>query len=292
VVLPYAHGELILAFTTLLGATSYVATKYLLEELSPSTICFYRFLLGFLCLVIVRPQAITTGVSKEALKGGAIIGTLMALSITLFFLGLRTTTPGLAAFLCNSEFLIIPFLELLLFGRIVSKETLQSILVGLSGVVLLMFSEPMSGSSQGHFYLLGASVGFSFVAIFSVRFTKIVPVYQLATVMMGVATVLSGAVAFTTSVLVLPSVKSLWFLLYLGVVITGVRFLLVLVAQRTVSAAHTGIIYLLEPVLATIFGVVIFSEVLTTIKSLGMLLMVISTLMIFRLKLRGDSVKA
>lgn len=279
-------GELLLAFTTLLGATSYIGTKFVLEEITPLATTFYRFLLGFLCLVIARPKTLFD-VSREVARAGAILGALIGFSITLFFSGLRVTEAGLAAFLCNSEFLIIPLIELILFRRFVPRYTFQSILVGLLGVILLMLSETSGRNSglAGQFYLLGAALGFSFIAILNVRFARTLPVYPLATVMMLSATVFSGATAALAGEMVVPGGRALWILLYLGVVVTGLRFFLVLVAQRTVSATHTGIIYLLEPVLAALFGVLIFAETVGAMKLSGMLLMVASTLMIFRLKL-------
>jgi len=271
-------GEILLLITTVIGGTAYVVSKSLLLEISPENLIFYRFLFGIIFLVILRPKSVLT-LDRQTLGLGAGVGAVMALSMFALFYGLRTTGSGIAAFLANSEFLFIPFIELLLFKKRISRLIWLSLSLGVIGIILISLGKDLR-ISLGELFLCASSIGFAFTAILSVRATRLVPTYKLTISMMLFAGLLAGIVSATQGSLALPPIAVLPHLLYIGIVVTGLRFLLVLIAQRSVSASHSGIIYLAEPVVAAIFGVVLLKEQLTMNQILGMVSMLLAALLI------------
>jgi drug/metabolite transporter (DMT)-like permease len=276
-------GELLLALTTLIGGSSYLASKAVLEEISPACFIFYRFLLGALLLLILRPKTLYR-LDRKTLQVGAGIGAIMSISMLFLFYGLKSTDTGISAFLGNSEFLIIPIVELIFFRSLISKRAFIAICIGFLGITLLVLGKELRVGT-GELLVMGSGIGFAFNAIYCVRASRAVPVYELAFSMMMFSALQVGVLAFCLNEIVMPSNESWPGVLYLGVVVTGFRFLLVLMAQRSVSAVHTGLIYLLEPVVAALLGIGVGGEQITLAQGGGMFLMLgAATMTIFRKK--------
>ncbi len=59
------NGHIAALLTILIWATTFVSTKFLLEDLHPLEILVFRFVIGFLCLCIVYPKKLKTKGRKE-----------------------------------------------------------------------------------------------------------------------------------------------------------------------------------------------------------------------------------
>jgi drug/metabolite transporter (DMT)-like permease len=52
----YLFGHLMTLFTVIIWGTTFISTKVLLEDLEPVEILFYRFLIGYLALLLIYPK--------------------------------------------------------------------------------------------------------------------------------------------------------------------------------------------------------------------------------------------
>ncbi|MCB4339022.1 putative inner membrane transporter YhbE [Bacillus subtilis] len=75
-------GHIAAIVTILIWGTTFISTKVLLADFSPMEILFYRFLMGFIALILVRPNMIPFRNWRQELlfAGAGLFG------VTLYFL--------------------------------------------------------------------------------------------------------------------------------------------------------------------------------------------------------------
>ncbi len=75
-------GHIAAIVTILIWGTTFISTKILLADFTPMEILFYRFLMGFIALILVRPKIIPFKNWRQELLfvGAGLFG------VTLYFL--------------------------------------------------------------------------------------------------------------------------------------------------------------------------------------------------------------
>jgi len=134
-------GHIAALFTVIVWGTTFISTKILLLDFTPLEILFFRFILGFLVLCLVKPQRLKTkGMSEEKYFIGAGL-----CGITLYFL---LENVALLYTYASSVCLIlafVPFLTALASKFLLGEDTLTSnffvgFVCALIGVILIIFN--------------------------------------------------------------------------------------------------------------------------------------------------------
>ncbi len=269
-------GVLALAVTSFMGATSYGLAKALMRDFNPTELLFFRFLTGSLTLVLFKPTLFSALLKRENLK---VISSALSLSFSMIFLwkGVQISETGLAAFLANSEFILIPIIGYFLFGQTVSRLTLLLVIIGAIGVSLLCITSDLS-ISLGTFYLLLSALGFSFYAIFTTALTKKIPKLELSFLNLFLSAVFCFPVAATEGLKLNFAWDNLPLLVYLGPIMTGIRFYFITYGQSKVRVSHTGLIYLCEPIGATIIGYYFLGEIFSLRQIIGAAILILTVI--------------
>lgn len=265
------RGEVFIAIATCFGGLAYIISKEVLEHLSPEAAMFLRYSLGATAIILICPQSLLK-IDRVCLKAGFLTGSIWAMSMLILYSGLKRTDTGIAAFLCNSEFITIPIIEFLLFRACISAATLIRIGIGLIGALCLSMGRGF-GLGGGELLLAVSSIGFSLMVVLNVRQSKISSVYSLGVVMMLVAAFETGLICLVKGESISLRGSVLWQIIFLGFFVTGLNRVLVLHGQRKVSAVNSGLIFLLEPVFAAILGVFYLNETLSSRELFGMFAM-------------------
>lgn len=251
----------LLLLVTLVWGTTFPLLKSAAVDLNGVEISTFRFLFAALCML---PFLIRT--PRAAWKDGAVLGILALGSYVTQAYGLQHISSNRSAFITSLNVLMVPFLGLMLGGRL-SWLVLLAAFVACSGIGL------MSWESGGN--LMGDGATFvcaffyaAYVVILS-RCSNRHEARHLAAAQIAVMAVLaalwmiaqSGDTA--TLVTLLARVQPHWMtLLYLGVCATAGMLFLQAVGQRNVSADKAAIIYAMEPVFAALFGWLWLNELL------------------------------
>jgi drug/metabolite transporter (DMT)-like permease len=292
-------ANLFIAALTVVTASSFLGGKYVLQVLDPLSLVAYRFTIATLVLL---PFAVAHlgRMSRSDLAGGLIIGICLSCGMIGLTYGLLHTHPGRASFLISLDFLFIALFEVILLGKKLSMRTLVGTIIGFLGLcILVLRSESASHDptlfdyfvpSVGDVLILGGAFFFALFTIANSYFSpktdpKLVGLLQVMVVacVSGFALVLFRP---KEEVVVWSEFSSFlwWWLLYLGVITTGFRFFLQSYLQRFTTATHTGVIFLLEPVVATGLGVYFLDEPLSLLQVIGSLTIIVSTVIV-----HGDS---
>ena len=243
---------------------------------TPSELLTYRFFLGSLTLVAIRPGSIsqlTRAKCKLALPTAAVL----SVSMLTLWQGVKYSDTGLSAFLANSEFILIPIILYFFFKQKISLMTGVLVLTGLVGMALLSLQQGLN-ISVGTSFLLASATCFAFYAILNTELTKKIAPFELSLLNLSLSTVFCAFAAIFEGFTFNFSLDSTLPLLYLGPIILGIRFLFITYGQSKVRASHAGLIYLCEPISASLIGCFLMSETFSSTQLLGILILIATVL--------------
>jgi drug/metabolite transporter (DMT)-like permease len=268
--------ELILA--SALWGFGFIATSWVLREVSPLTLTGLRmslaFAFGFLLILIV--PSLRRQLSMSQFRLAFWPGIFLSVTMFLQTLGLKSTTVTKSGFITTLYVLIVPVMERFLLGRRIPKYHMLYVLGALIGVGFICDLGRMGAADSsltiGDWITLACSFA---AALQIVWFGKIADriensfhfnVYQLFW---------TGIVPFIAMfIFESPSLKhlSLWPTIGFIELIFGsslIAFALQVRAQKKLSPSVSSLVYLLESPFAAIFSFALLSEPMTTKTLIG-----------------------
>ena len=264
-------GHLVAFSTIFMWSLTFVSTKVLLEALSPIEILLFRFLLGFVALLIVHPKfKIFTNIQDELLfmiLGGSgvflyfileniALQYTQATNVGVIVSSAPIFTAILAVFILND----VKFQLRLLFGFLVAISGVCILIKGSAGPVAINFS--------GDLIALAGSLSF---AVYSVLLQKVdsnryhfIFVTQ-KTFIYGLFWMLLYVVIFEKSIdySSLLEMRLLSNMLFLGLIASGLCFVLWNYAIRLIGSVSTSNYIYLVPLITAISAIVVLDEQVT-----------------------------
>lgn len=244
---------LVLLFVTLVWGTTFPVIRTASAHLSGLEISALRFLVAGVCMLPFAFKA-----SRAAWRDGIVLGSVALVSYVAQAVGLEYISANRSAFLTSLNVLMVPFLGLLVGGRL-SLQVVAAALLACAGIGLM--------SWEGGSNLIGDSTtlmcAFAY-AVYVILLSRRIQAHKsrtLAATQIVAMAVISGLwliftdwpghTLATLSARMLPA----WpLLLYLGVVASAGMLFLQAVGQRHVTAEKAAVIYAMEPVFAALFG--------------------------------------
>jgi len=135
------RGHIAASFTTLIWSTTFISTKILLEDFTPTEILFFRFICAYIVLFLLSPKPLIPNRDREEL----IYASAGLCGVTLYFLfqniGLTYTLASNAGVLIS----VAPMLTAILAhfikkGNVIHKFFIIGFVVSISGVTLISFN--------------------------------------------------------------------------------------------------------------------------------------------------------
>jgi drug/metabolite transporter (DMT)-like permease len=270
------HSLMLLALAALWGA-SFMFIKVGVRELAPATLICFRLALGTLTLL---PVALVTLGARE-LRGqlAAAAGPLLlvgllnsALPITVLAWAEKRVDSGLAAVIQASAPLFTAMLALRFSrGEIVTGARLVGLLVGFGGVALLVGVQP-SGDVLSALAITFTAFCYAVAALYSARALSEVPPLVTAVGALGAATLMLVPFAIAQPPHGVPGWKVTGSLLALGILGTGVAYVLYYALLAGAGASRSILITYLVPALALGYGAIFLGEPVTTSAIAGLAL--------------------
>ena len=247
----------------------------------PFVVSFYRGAIGLLCVLLwlaLRPRG--SGLSNPRLWGwSALAGLGVAGNFAFYFLSIAEGSVAVAATLMYCAPVFVYLTSFVLRLERPSPLKWAAIALVLLGVVLLtdvydIRSGGVSLISAGAGLLSGLSYA---VFIFGLKFAaphgSPQAILVVAFLVLGVALIWPGDAGQTAAVLS----SSRWPLfLGLGVLGAGLSFVLYVIGLKHTAPAVASIVAMVEPVTASLFGVLILDEGLAGLQVLGMALILVA----------------
>jgi DME family drug/metabolite transporter len=213
--------------------------------------------------------------AARALPLHALLGLAMASYQVCYFWAVTLTGVAVAALIaiCSAP-LLIALLALALLGERPTRTVGLSLWMAVIGTALLVVGPRGLGETSGHWGLgallaLGAGLSYAVYAVAAKHVLQTTAPLPVATTTFTLAALFLAPVALAHHA-PLGVLRAGWpLLLYLGVVPTAVAYVLFTVGLRRVPATAAGIVSLLEPLTATLLGVLAFHEALGAMGFVG-----------------------
>ncbi len=265
-----------LALAALWGA-SFMFIKVGVRELAPATLICFRLALGTLTLLPVALMTVGGRELRRQLRAAALPLILVglfnsALPITVLAWAEKRVDSGLAAVIQASAPLFTALLALRFSrGELVSGSRLVGLLVGFGGVALLVGVQP-SGDVLSAAAITFTAFCYAVAALYSARALVDVPPLVTAVGALGSATLMLVPFAIAQPPDGIPGWKVTGSLLALGILGTGVAYVLYYALLAGTGASRSILITYLVPALALGYGAILLGEPVTVAAVVGLAL--------------------
>ena len=269
------QSEILLAAVISARATSMLFSKIVLAGMDVFNLMALRSLIAFALLIPLFHRQLRAAKPAEY-RAGFIMGTLFFLTMATELASLRYAPTSTVAFLQNTAIVIVPFLQAVLLRRSPEKKAITASLICLAGVALLTLAGN-AGPAIGIVLALASAFCYAFTIIATDRLSHSgIDSLTAGILQVGAVCALSLAASFLFESPHLPQNAASWAcILALAIVCSGFGFTLQPVAQSGTSAETAGLLCALNPLVASVLGVVFLHEVLSAKAILGGLLVLI-----------------
>jgi len=286
-----ARGTVALLFVVLVWSSTYAFTKVGMREVPPLTLALLRCCLAsvfLLASVMVRWRWMDV---VEAIRADLPLACVLgAVGVTGFYacqnLSVKLSSSGMAAVLMATNPLFILLLAVLVLKEQVRIRGVLGVAFGFVGVLTILLernpvTQALSGTSMiGNIIAVGGGLSLAVYTIINKgaveRHSPLV-VTTLA-FLTGSCFLIPLALLEEHPISIADFTFATWtVILYLGVLGSGVSYLLWNYALTTMEAARAGVFQFLSPIGALLIGMVFLHEPLTIWGGLGIALVLLGT---------------
>jgi drug/metabolite transporter (DMT)-like permease len=250
-------AEAFLVVVTAIWGCTFVVVKGALADASPLPFLAVRFMLAGLLLLAILGRG---QVDRSTILPGSILGLFLFAGYLLQTWGLIYTTPSKSAFLTGFSVVLVPVI-MMLSGFRMGSATLVGVVLGLFGIYLLVAPSGMAAVNRGDILTLAGALSFAVHIVLVGHYTKKFSFLHLVPVQVLVVGLLSlVALPFVPDQTLHLTGRLVGAILVTAVLATGVAFSVQNWAQQYTPAAHTALIFALEPVFAALSSWLVIGE--------------------------------
>ncbi|MDQ0719680.1 drug/metabolite transporter (DMT)-like permease [Paenibacillus sp. W4I10] len=270
-------GHLLALFTILVWGTTFVSTKVLLIDFTPVEILFFRFLIGYVVLVLIYPRSLRTASFREEwlFIGAGICG------VTLYFLIenialVYTTASNVGVIVSIAPFFTAVLAHFFLDGEKLTRRFIIGFGIALSGILLIA----LNGSFILQLNPIGDLLAFIAPAVWAIYSVLMRKIGELCYHTIGA----TRKVFFYGLIFMLPALFLFEFhwelgrftnmtnlsnILYLGLGASALCFVTWNRAVNLLGAIKTSVYIYLVPVITVVSSALILQEQITWVIVLG-----------------------
>ena len=247
-------ADLLLVLVTACWGMSYYLTDRCLDAgMSPMGLNAFRFLSAFALLSAVFCKNVVR-VSAATLRYSLFVGLALAGTYVFYGYGITRTSLSNAGFICALPVVFTPLLDFLFRGTKLKRRMLLCLVLCTAGLAMLTLNESFRPRS-GDLLCLGVALCYAVDLLITDRAVRDPAVDPLAlgVCQLGVVGIITLALALLLEPVRLPPTPFTWAAaLFLGLVCSGIAFVVQSVQQQYTTATRVGLIFTLEPVFSAI----------------------------------------
>jgi drug/metabolite transporter (DMT)-like permease len=268
---------LLLLLSSIWGA-SFLFIKVGVEALEPSVVAFGRLLFGALLLVVLLPGRGGLAPLRGRLGPIVVLGSLNN-AVPFWLLGFAETRldSGLTAVIQAAA----PLFTVLLASRIdvtqrVTGIRLVGIAIGFGGVALLVGVQ-RGDDVAAALAVIGVALCYAFSVLYAGRTMRGVPPLQVSFGQLACASLLLAPFSLSQLPATAPAAKVWLAVLALGVLGSGIAYLLYFAIIASAGASRAILVTYLVPAFALAYGVLFLDEAITATALAGLALVLTGT---------------
>ena len=208
------------------------------------------------------------------------------LFFTICYFSSITIMPlSTAAILLYTSPIWIVLMSAVFFREKINAQKLVALALAFGGCVLVSGISGEGISLKGLLFGLGSSIGYGLYSILGTVALRRYSPYTVTTYTFSLAAIGSWFISSPTDMLSKFSAASdlswlIFFSILTALVTAVIPFLSYTLGLRTVEASKAGIIATLEPMVATVIGIAYFSEALTLLSGMGIVLILAAVVLL------------
>ncbi len=264
-----ARAIVAIIIASLLWGTAGTSTKILLQTADPFVVSTYRFAIASL---LILPYFLRAKKPASYLRHLIPLSLLAASNIVFFYIGIHITTANATTLIYAGTPLATAFLAKIIIKEDISRQKFFGVLMGLVGVVVIIVlpllenQHQISGSLQGNMFIVLAVLSWT---LYSIGSRHYISSNTYTPILM---TSINFFVTFIISLLITVVVKQQLFsptmltfqfmgtLLYSGIFVTFVTYLLFQWAIKHVSTTTAQLKHYVEPIVGVTLNASLLGE--------------------------------
>ena len=229
------------------------------EEASIWQILFLRsffFLLALIAFLFVTYKKNTFNIIKESGLPGLLGGFVLSFSFVAFVVAMSNTTVANVVFIISTQTMFLAIFGYFYLKEKVSLIGLISILLAMSGIIIMVGDSISGGSLFGNIVALAIPINFAILVMIIRKNTKVdmVPaIFYSGLFSLIYGFFLAESFEFTK--------HDLWMGFFLGVPQLAVSFICITIGSRTVESATVGLLMLMETLCAPLWVWLFLNEI-------------------------------
>ena len=229
------------------------------EEASIWQILFLRsffFLLALIAFLFVTYKKNTFNIIKESGLPGLLGGFVLSFSFVAFVVAMSNTTVANVVFIISTQTMFLAIFGYFYLKEKVSLIGLISILLAMSGIIIMVGDSISGGSLFGNMVALAIPINFAILVMIIRKNTKVdmVPAIFYS----GIFSLIYGFFLAESFVF---TKHDIWMGFLLGVPQLAVSFICITIGSRTVESATVGLLMLMETLCAPLWVWLFLNEI-------------------------------
>ncbi len=277
-------ASILLIFVFMERGTSFLFSKTLMHDMSPMSVLAVRFILAFLVLAVIFCKKLLA-IDRKSFMNGVILGILYTICMIFEMYGLRLTDTGVSSLIENMAIVLVPLYVAVLTRTLPRRKTMVCAVMAVIGVGFLSLDQGRgSDGSLGIILMIFAAMTYAVCILFTERVSSGSDPITVGMIQLGTMGLLSLVISFFTGGVVLPNDLSQWgMLLILVLLCSCFGFAFQPLGQKYLKAENAAVLTVVNPLTASILGVVVVGETLTGIKMTGYIL-ILTALIFYNVK--------
>ena len=260
--------------------TSFLFSKVLLRELEPIGILAVRFTMAFLILAAVFHRRLIR-CSYQSLRGGVILGVLYTVCMFFEMFGLRLIDTGVSSLIENMAIVLVPVFTAVITRSMPRKRTMLCAALAVTGVGFLSLTQGHSANgSLGIFLASMAAMTYAVCIMATDKVSHGTDPVAVGIVQLGTMGMLSLVISVPTGSFGMLRTGQQWLMMALLVLVCSCfGFAFQPLGQKYLEAEEAAVLTVVNPLTASILGLVVAGEKMSVAKCIGYVLILTALLL-------------
>ena len=236
-----------------------------------------RFTVSFLLLAVIFHRKLLH-CRKNELKGGFLLGVLYTVCMVFEMYGLQRIDSGVSSLIENMAIILVPFYAAVLTKTLPKRKTLLCAALAVVGVGFLSVTQRnLNGGGLGIALASGAALTYAACILATEKASRNADPISVGMIQLGTMGVLSLLLSLGTGTCSLPQGGCQWGLMLLLVLICSCfGFAFQPLGQKYLPAEAAAVFTVVNPLTASVMGIVIAGESVSASKLIGYILVLTS----------------
>lgn len=259
-----------LLLLVIIWGTTFPIEKVVLETLSPFTLNLIRFLIADIIMLVLFFPSIKRDFFR-VWKAGLMLGVTMGAGFVFQTWGLVYTTPAKSGFITSMYVIFAPILSFIFEKVKVNFKTIFALIIALTGIYMTELSGSRFDMNFGDFLTFLCAISFAFQVLLMTILTRKYDGKEITLTFYQFLVITVVNVPFY----IFSNRSDKWdfqdvvFILYMAIIASVVAIIIQAKYQKKVGTVSSSFIYAGEPVMATIFSILILNSTFSKTEIIG-----------------------